>query len=65
MEMFKHLLEKNPEVKDALMEKLKEDDDEKDITFIGAMITFVKKYEEVEKVCKSRHLAKLARNVPV
>ena len=44
--MFEHLLKKNPNVKDALMRELREDD----IIFIGALITFVKEYEAIEKV---------------
>ena len=77
--MFKHLLQKNPTVKKDLKRKLrglKDDDDirendkdrreyDEDITFIGALITFVKRYEEIVKVCKSRQLAILARNIPV
>ena len=64
--MFKHLLEKNPKVEKALKRKLRglKDDDgmteddndrreyDRDITFIGALITFVKRYEEMDEVCK-------------
>ena len=77
--MLKHLLKKNRKVSNALKRKLRglegdddvEEDDndrreyDKEIKFIGALITFVKKYEEIDKVCKSRCLAILARSILV
>ena len=42
--MFEHLLAENKNVRDAL------DLSERDKTFIGALITFVNKYEKIRKV---------------
>ena len=58
--MFKHLLEKNDTVNTALRKEL----ESSDITFIGALITFVQKYSELDEVCNSMKLAVLDKNIP-
>ena len=50
--MFDYLLEKNPEVQEAMKEKLTSWP-KPNKQFIGALITFVKEYEKKDEVRKS------------